>query len=261
VKTNIARQLRRELGRPSWTGSPIAFSGNTDCYQPVEAHYKLTRECLKVCRDYRNPVGIITKSTLIRRDIPLLIELNARVRSRGLGACRVWVSIPFADDRAAKAIEVNAPPPSKRFDVLRDLSAAGLHTGVIFAPVIPGLNEHAIPEVLARARDAGASMASFILLRLPREVRPVFEARVREAMPLRAEKVMRALNECRGGQATDSVFGSRMRGTGPRWDAIASLFHHHHRRLGFEETPALPEVTTPRVARRPKRQLELFGEE
>lgn len=266
VKTNIAARLRRELGRPSWRGAPIAFSGNTDCYQPVEARYRLTRECLKVCRDYRNPVGIITKSTLIQRDIPLLQELDARAQTRGAAPCRFWVSIPFADERDAKAIEANAPPPEKRFQTIRALHAAGLSTGVLFAPLIPGLNDHAIPEVLTRARAAGATMASFILLRLPREVRPVFEARLREAMPLRSNKIIHALEACRGGKRTDSVFGARMHGEGPRWEAISALFHQHRRRLGFERTTELGDPTPPVTAppthtlRKVKRQLELFPE-
>jgi len=262
VKVNIAEQLERELRRDRTQGTPIAFSGNTDCYQPIEARYRLTRACLDLCRRYANPVGMVTKSTLIERDIDLLCELDRTARATGAPPSRVWMSIPFADDSVAKAIEPYAPPPSKRLATLRALSQAGLQTGLLFAPVIPGLNEHAIPEVLARAREAGATMASMVLLRLPAEVRPVFLKRLREAFPLRADKVESSIRACRGGALNRADFGARMRGIGPRWDLIESLFQTHARKLGFETEPRRTEavpVTAPAARRRDRRQLELFS--
>lgn len=264
VKVNIAERLERELRRDRTAGAPIAFSGNTDCYQPLEARYGLTRACLEACRRYANPVGIVTKSTLIERDIDLLCRLDHAAQSAGAAPSRIWMSIPFANDAVAKAIEANAPPPQKRLRTLAALSRAGLRTGVLFAPVIPGLNDHAIPEVLARAKEAGASMASMVLLRLPAEVRPVFLKRLREAFPLRAGKVESSIRACRDGALNRADFGARMRGAGPRWQLIESLFRTHARKLGFEaEPPRVHRVpvtaSTPGSPRRDRRQLELFS--
>ena len=227
VKRNAPELLRARFLTKGWRGELLAFSGVTDCYQPLEASYALTRRCLQVCRDFRNPVTIITKGALVRRDADLLAELAS------VAPVSVHISVPFADDALARLIEPFASPPSQRLETLRLLSAAGVPTGVIIAPVIPGLNDSQIPEILRRAREAGASGAGRVLLRLPAEVRVVFEERLREALPLRADKVLHALAEQHGGALYDSRWGHRMRGAGPRWQAIDAVFLAQCRALGL----------------------------
>ena len=227
AKVNAPELLRRELTHKSWEGDTIVFSGVTDCYQPTEAVYGLTRRCLEVCRDFRNPVGIVTKGALVRRDVDVL---SALAREADV---TVYVSVPFADDRAARAIEPNVASPVQRIETIGLLAAAGIRTGVAVAPVIPGLNDSDIPKVLSRARAAGAVKAFLTLLRLPAETRPVFEQRLAEAYPDRAARVFSNLEQMRGGRRNDSRFGSRMEGVGPRWEAIESLFEVECRRLGF----------------------------
>ena len=251
VKTNVAEVLADELRRRDLRGEWIAFSGVTDCYQPLEASYGLTRACLEVCLEHRACVGVITKSARVRRDADLLAELGRRAGSR------VFVSIPFAERDAARAIEPWASEPAARFETLRRLSDAGVETGVALAPLIPGLNDSAIPEILERARDAGARHAFCILLRLPAEVRPVFEERLRAALPLRAERVLSSLARMR--PRGSSAFGERMRGRGAHWEVVHDLFRVTCRRLGLAHTEreAAPvELLTPR--QRGECQLELF---
>lgn len=252
AKTNAAELLRAHFERPSWRGEALMFSGVTDCYQPLEAAYALTRACLEVCRDYRNPVQIITKGALVRRDVELIAELSRRA---GAG---VTLSIPLVDDELARRIEPWASPPSRRLAAMRALADAGVPVGLSLSPVIPGLNDARIPDTLAAAREAGARWAFMILLRLPGAVRPVFEARLHETLPLRANKVLHGLEDLRGGRRNDPRFGARMRGQGPRWDAISTLFETHRRRLGLERPPDLQPETS--RFRRPRAQGELFAE-
>jgi DNA repair photolyase len=256
VKRNAPELLRAHFLKRSWRGETVVFSGVTDCYQPLEASYELTRRCLEVCRDFRNPVGIITKSALVRRDVELLAELCTVTHSR------VFVSIPYADDSVGRALEPFASTPSMRFKTLEILSRAGVRTGVMVAPLIPGLSDSQIPEILRRAADAGATRAGHVLLRLPAEVKPVFEERLREALPLRADKVLHALQEMHGGQLYDPRFGHRMSGTGARWAAIDALFHAHCRRNGLVAREDPPGEAAPARAesgfRRPGETESLF---
>ena len=252
VKTNAAARLREAFMHPRWQGEPLAISGVTDCYQPLEATYRLTRGMLEVCRDFRNPVGIVTKGALIERDLDVLVALAAVTR------VRVYLSIPFADEAMGRAIEPYAASISRRFAVLRALSDAGIVTGVSVSPVIPGLSDDQIPEILERARAAGARSAFMVMLRLPAEVRPVFLERLQEAAPLRAGKVISAIEQARGGKLYDPRFGARMRGQGPRWDAIEALFRAHHRRLGFSDEQGRAPDDAPSTFRRPTAQQELF---
>jgi DNA repair photolyase len=227
AKVNAPELLRRELQRPSWKGETLVFSGVTDCYQPLEAVYDLTRRCLEVCRDFRNPVGIVTKGALVRRDADLLAALAREAEAV------VYVSIPFFDDRTARALEPSVASPSQRLEAIAALTAAGVPTGVAVAPVIPGLSDSDISKVLAGAREAGARKAFLTLLRLPAETRLVFEERLREAFPDRAARIFSNLEQTRGGKRNESRFGARMEGIGPRWQAIESLFEVECRRLGF----------------------------
>ena len=254
VKVNSPELLRAQLSRRSWKGETIIFSGNTDCYQPLEAVYELTRRCLEVCAEFRNPVAIITKGALVRRDVDLLARMSRE------GSASVALSIPFSDDAMSRAIEPNASLPSQRFETLRLLSEAGISTGVGVAPVIPGLNDSQISEVLERARAAGATSAFMTLIRLAGQTLPVFRERLELALPDRANKVWSAIQQTRGGKFNESQFGLRMRGVGPRWDAIHSLFDVECRRLGFnkERVGEQEEETT---FRRPGAQRNLFGPE
>jgi DNA repair photolyase len=228
VKVNAPELLRERFAKRDWKGERIAFSGNTDCYQPLEAARRLTRACLEICAEHRNPVGIITKSALVQRDVDVLQALAQGAQ------VRVFLSIPFARDEDARAIEPGASVPSKRFAALAALSAAGIETGIAIAPIIPGLNDANIPELLQRAKDAGVRHAFMIALRLPAEVAPVFESRLEEAFPARKDKVMNALLQIRMGKKNDAGFGSRMRGQGPRWRMIEDLFALHCERLGLD---------------------------
>ena len=227
VKTDAAALLRKRFARRDWTGERIVFSGVTDCYQPLEASYGLTRACLEVCLEHRNAVTIITKGALVRRDVELLARLHEAAQAT------VFVSIPFSDEAVARSLEPAVGSPTLRFEALRILSEAGVPTGVSVSPLVPGLNDAQVPEILERAAEAGAGRAFQTLLRLPGPVRPVFEERLREALPLRADKVLGALTEMREGRQADGGFGKRMRGQGARWQAAADLFGLHARRLGL----------------------------
>ena len=227
VKVNAPELLRREISRPGWERDTINFSGVTDCYQALEASYRLTRGCLEVTSEAGVPIGVITKSALVRRDLDLLGDMARR------GLARAFVSIPFLDDAVGRRIEPWASSVADRFETLRLLRAAGVPAGIGIAPVIPGLNDTHIPGLLERARDAGATSAFIILLRLPAEVLPVFEERLAEAFPDRRQKVWGAIREARGGKVTESRFGKRFHGEGPRWKAIEDLFQIHCRRLGL----------------------------
>jgi DNA repair photolyase len=229
VKVNAPELLRKELMRRSWKGDTIVFSGVTDCYQPLEAVYGITRRCLDVCAEFRNPVGIVTKGALVRRDVDVLGRLAREARAT------VYVSVPFSDDAMGREIEPNASPSSQRIETIARLSAAGIRTGVAVAPVIPGLNDSQIAEVLSRAREAGARTTFLTLLRLPAEVLPVFEERLAQAYPNRAAKVWSNIEQARGGKRNEYRFGARMEGVGPRWAAIENLFEIERRRLGYEE--------------------------
>ncbi len=236
VKVNAKELLREAFQKRSWQGESITFSGNTDCYQPLEASYGLTRSCLEVCLEYRNPIHIITKSALVRRDISLIAELSKKARAG------VTLSIPYADDAMGRAIEPLASACSNRFDTVRMLADAGVSVSVNVAPIIVGLNDDQIVEILERAKAAGATRAAMILLRLPKEVLPVFMERLEAAFPLRAGKVKRAILDVRNGKMNSANFGERMEGRGPRWDAIASLFSLTAKRLGLTVWDAMVET-------------------
>ncbi len=230
VKLDAPALLDARLRRRGWAFETIAFSGNTDCYQPLEASYELTRRCLEVCLRHRNPVGVITKGTLIRRDLALLGELTARA------GCRVTISIAFSDDAMREVFDPYAPPIDARFETIRRLAEAGVPVGVGVSPILPGVNDAMIPEILARAHAAGARSAFMTLGRLPREVAPYFLERVRAALPAMAKKIENGLRELRDGALSDVRFGRRMGGAGARWTVIERLFELHVKRLGMNDT-------------------------
>ena len=251
VKVNAPELLREELLKPSWKGAEIVFSFTSDPYLPLEANYKLTRRCLEVCAEFRNPVGIITKSAMIRRDIDVLQELS---RNASLG---VFFTIPFTDVESARAVEPYAPLPEARFHAMADLAAAGITVGIGIAPVIPGLSSN-IPVLLKRAREAGARHAFINMLRLPGSVAPYFEERLREKLPTKADRVLNRIREARDGKLNSSVFGERMRGKGQYWEATERLFRIHCERLGFNKKPARPALAQT-TFKRPSPQQTLFG--
>lgn len=242
IKEDAPRLLQRSFDQASWKGELIVFSGNTDCYQPIEATYGLTRACLEVCADYRNPVGIITKGALVLRDLDVLLRLHRDAWTR------VYFSIPFASDDAARKVEPQAPSVARRFQAMKALSDAGISTGISIAPIIPGLNEDEIPELLHRAREAGASVATSSLVRLTGSVEPVFMDRMREAFPDRIDKIINRLRDVRSGALTETRFFDRHRGAGTYWEMIERLFAISKRRAGFPEDDSSP---VPDTFRRP----------
>ncbi|MBD0371560.1 MAG: PA0069 family radical SAM protein [Pyrinomonadaceae bacterium] len=252
VKVHAPELLRRELMRKSWQGDQLVFSFTSDPYVPLETHYRLTRRCLEVCLEFRNPVGLVTKSALVRRDIDILLRLSEEARAS------VFFTIPFADADVARALEPFAPAPDARFKAMRELSEAGIETGIGIAPVIPGLSTD-IPELLIRAHEAGARHAFMTILRLPGSVAPYFEERLRERLPLKADRIISRIREAREGRLNSSRFGERMRGHGEYWKAIEQLFRIHARRLGFnKQAERGAYFHNEKTFRRPTLQGELF---
>jgi DNA repair photolyase len=253
VKLRAPELLRHELMRPSWKGDQIVFSFTSDPYIPLESIYKLTRRCLEICAEFCNPVGVVTKSALIRRDVDVLQRLATDA------SVTVFFSIPFADYGIARAVEPFAPSPAARFEAMKILAEAGIDVGIGIAPTIPGLTTD-IPGLLQRAKDCGASRAFINMLRLPGSIAPYFEQRLRETLPTKADRILNRIRDARGGKLNSSVFGERMRGKGQYWDAQEKLFQVYCRRLGFNEHRAGDErFVRPNTFRRPSAQGTLFG--
>ena len=228
VKPAAPELLREAFEKRSWNGELVVFSGVTDCYQPVEASYRLTRGCLEVCAEYKNPCGVITKSPLVERDIDVLEALSKVTR------VSVAVSVPFWDAEKARAMEPFVATPQRRVRTIEKLAARGIRVGVMVAPIIPGLGDEDMGDVLRAAKDAGAVFAGYVLLRLPGAVKDVFEDRLRANLPLRAERVLRRVKETRGGKMYDARFGTRGTGEGPYAESIAQLFAQTASKLGLD---------------------------
>jgi DNA repair photolyase len=254
LKPHAPQLLREAFERRSWTGELIMFSGVTDCYQPLEASYRLTRGCLEVCAEYKNPVAVITKAPLIERDLDVLLELK-RVARVG-----VTLSIPLWQRAHAHALEPFVATPQRRMETVARLAKAGIDVGVNIAPLIPGLGDEDIAEILEAAKDAGCTRASVIFLRLPGSVKQVFEERLRAALPLRADRVLNRVRDARGGKLYDSRWGFRQVGQGPHAEAAQALFESTARRLGFnmDERPAHDAPSTFQRPGRPGPQLDLL---
>lgn len=242
VKREAATLLRRMFEKPSWKGELILFSGNTDCYQPWEASLELTRACLEVCAEYRNPVGIITKGVLVLRDLDLLHRLHQDA------SVRVYFSIPFSDDEVARKVEPHAPSSRRRFEAMATLANAGILTGISVSPIIPGLNDADVPDLLSRAKDAGAVEAMAMLLRLSGSVETVFMERMAAAFPDRIAKIINRVRDVRGGAISNGAFFERHSGVGPYWGMIEQLFEVSRRKLGLS---ALQGAAIPHTFRRP----------
>jgi DNA repair photolyase len=228
VKRNAPELLRETFEKPSWVGELVMFSGVTDCYQAIEKELEITKRCLEVCLEYRNPVSIISKSALIERDIDLFLQLQEQAH------CHIAVSLAFTDNAMSRDIEPWAASPDRRFKVIERLTKAGLNVSVMCAPVIPGINDRQMVGVLERAREAGAKSAGWVLLRLPHSVKQVFEERIRAVMPLAADKVLSRIRDTRGGEKLyNSEWGTRGRGEGKYAETIAMMFDTTVKRLGM----------------------------
>jgi DNA repair photolyase len=230
VKPNAAELLFTELGKRSWKPQHLALSGVTDAYQPIERKLQITRSCLQVLAEYRNPVGIITKNHLVTRDADHLGEL-ARVN-----AAAVTLSITTLDPKLARILEPRASSPSQRLEAVAVLHQAGIPVGVNVAPIIPGINDHEIPTITAAAAKAGAQSASYTIIRLPLTVAPVFVAWLENHFPERQEKVLGRIRSMRNGKLNNTDFGSRMRGEGPFAQQIDHMFQVSCRRADLNRT-------------------------
>jgi DNA repair photolyase len=248
VKTDAPTLLRAELGKRSWESQVVAMSGVTDCYQPIERTLALTRGCLEVLADYRNPVGIVTKNALVWRDADVLADLASH------NCANVALSVTTLDEELRRVMEPRASRWDLRLETMARLNERGIPTGVMVAPVIPGLNDHEIPAILSRARDAGARFAGYVMLRLPYAVKSLFEGWLEQHFPDRKARVLGRIEQMRGGKLNDPRFGSRMRGEGPLADLVEELFTVARDRAGIP--PRGPRLRTD-VFRRPG-QLALF---
>ncbi len=244
VKEDAPRLLREELAAPGWQPQTLAMSGVTDPYQPVERRLRITRGCLEVLAEARQPVGVITKNELVTRDIDLLGEL-ARHQAAG-----VVLSITSLDADLARRMEPRASHPRDRLKAVAQLAAAGIPVGVMVAPIVPGLTDHEIPSILEAAAAAGATGAGYTIVRLPGAVTGLFTAWLERHYPDRRDKVLNRIRDLRGGRLNDPRFGSRMRGEGIFAEQIHGLFVSSRRRLGLDQPrPALSAAAFRRPAR------------
>lgn len=227
VKKRAAELLRRELSRPKYVPEPLAMSGVTDCYQPAERHFRITRSCLEVLAEFRNPVSIITKNFLVTRDIDVLKEL-ARY-----DAAHVTVSITTLNTDLAAKMEPRASTPSHRLRAIEMLARAGIPVGVNVAPIVPGLNDREIPAVLEAAKEAGATDAGYTMLRLPHGVKDVFQEWLKVNFPEKLDRIIGTVRSVRGGKLYVSDFATRMKGEGPYAEQVQQMFHVFRERLGF----------------------------
>ncbi len=230
AKPDAAVLLRKELSAPKWRGDLIAISGVTDCYQPLERKLQITRSCLEVLLEFRNPTALITKNHLITRDVAVLREMAAY---DGVG---VSVSVTSLRNEVQSVMEPRTSVPARRLAAIETLSRAGVPVNVMVAPVVPGLTDHEIPAILQAARDAGARSAGYITLRLPFAVKELFERWAERHFPDRKDKILNRVRELRGGKLYDPTFGVRMRGEGVFADQIEALFDAACRKLGLNES-------------------------
>lgn len=236
IKPDAAELLRQFLGRKNWVSESIAFSGVTDCYQPAEREHRLTRQCLEVVSECKQAVSIITKNALIVRDLDLLAPM-AKQR-----LVRTFVSVTTLDPKLARDMEPRTSIPEARLRAISMLASAGVPVGVMVAPIIPGLNDAEIPAILSAARQAGATAAGYVMLRLPLTVEPVFREWLERTQPNKVERVLERLREMRGGKLNQADFGARMVGSGVLADQIKQMFMVFRDKLGMGEK--LPAVDT-----------------
>ncbi|WP_447528383.1 PA0069 family radical SAM protein [Vreelandella sp. TE19] len=250
ARTGLIEHLKEELSQPGYTCRPINLSGNTDCYQPIEAKHQTTRRLLEFLYQCRHPVTLVTKGTLVLRDI----ELLAKMAEHRL--VRVLVSLTSLDANLKRTLEPRAASPQARLKVIRELNTAGIPVGVLVSPVIPGLTDHEIERLIEAASRSGARTANWMLLRLPREVAPLFEEWLTTHYPERADKVMSLIRQCRGGKTNEAAFGKRFRGEGVFVDIIDQRFKRSSRQWGMQ--PRAEQGLNTRDFRAPHAQGDLF---
>src|SRR6267143_3851058 len=227
AKTNAAELLRAELSKPGYVPSPIAIGANTDCYQPIERKYRITRQILEILAECEHPFTLVTKSALVERDLDLLAPMAKK------NLVKVFVSIGSLDRALARKLEPRAASPQCRLDVLKALSEAGVPCGVMVAALIPGLNDKTLEEVLEAAAAAGAAEAAYVIMRLPNELKELFKEWLAAHYPERAGHVISFVHQMRGGRDNDPLFGSRMTGTGIFAELIEKRFDIACRRFGL----------------------------
>jgi DNA repair photolyase len=249
VKRRAAELLRKELSQPKYKPEVLVMSGVTDCYQPAERHFRITRSCLEVLAEFRHPVSLITKNFLITRDIDVLKELAS------FDAVHATISITTLNADLAAKMEPRASRPTHRLRAIEMLAKAGVPVSVNVAPIIPGLNDREIPAVLEAAKAAGAGDAGYTMLRLPYGVKDVFAEWLKQNFPEKLERILGTIREVRGGKLYVSDFGTRMRGEGPYADQISQMFHVFRERLGFGVRTH--ELSTEHFRRPGERQLTL----
>jgi DNA repair photolyase len=248
VKTSAPELLRAELESPRWQPQTLVMSGVTDPYQPIEKKLRITRCCLEVLANFRNPVAIITKNRLVTRDIDLLREL-ARFDAVGVN-----ISVTSLDPKLQRVLEPRTSSPDARLDTIRQLHAAQIPTGVMVAPIIPGLTDHEVPRIIEACARAGAQFAGYTVIRLPWAVAPLFEHWLDEHFPDRKEKVLGRIRHMRGDRLNNSQWHTRMTGEGVFAEQISSLFEVSCRRAEIGPRPTLSTA----AFRRTRQQLALF---
>ncbi|MBK6425021.1 MAG: PA0069 family radical SAM protein [Blastocatellia bacterium] len=251
VKEDAPRLLRAEMMATRWKPQKLGISGVTDPYQPIERKLEITRRCLEVLAEFRNPVSIVTKNRLVTRDIDILSELARH------DAAAVAVSITSLDSALIRKLEPRTSQPELRLDAIARLSDAGIPVVVLIAPIIPALTDHELPAILKAAYEAGARYSGYTVARLPGAVAGLFDGWLEEHYPDRRLKIIHQIENAHGGNVADTRFGKRMKGDGVAIEQIHKLFHVTRRRLGYQES--LPHLSTD-AFRRPARhgQLELF---
>ena len=252
-KPDAASRLREQLAKPKYKPEVIAIGANTDPYQPAERSLEITRQILEVMVEHRHPVAIVTKSNLIERDLDLLRELADQ------HLVHVLISVTTLDRALARRMEPRAPTPERRLQAMAALASEGVPVGVLASPMIPGLNDSEMEKILEAAADAGASSAGYILLRLPLEVKELFQEWLAEHYPTKASHVLNLIRETREGKLYDPQFGTRMRGTGQYAELLARRFEVALRRFSLERRPAPLDPSRFRVPDRPGDQMTLFG--
>ncbi len=250
VKLRAPQLLRQELAAPRWEPQSITMSGATDCYQPCERNFRVTRACLEVCAELRQPISIITKNALVTRDLDLLAEL-ARFQ-----AVAVYVSVTSLDSDLAGKLEPRASRPAARLRAIRELAAAGIPVAAMVAPVIPGLTDHELPAILDAIAAAGAKRAGYVIMRLPYAVKEIFLQWLDDHAPTKKARIVDRVREIRGGKLNVSEWGARMRGEGIFAEQMRSLFDVCARRAGLNQERF--ELSTAHFRPPGGRQLELF---
>ncbi|WP_416899557.1 MAG: PA0069 family radical SAM protein [Minwuia sp.] len=251
-KPEAAALLEKELRAKSYECRTLAIGTNTDPYQPIERRRQVTRQVLEVLSRFNHPVGIVTKSDLVVRDIDILAPMAEK------GLTKVALSVTTLDRRLARSMEPRAATPERRIEAIRKLTEAGIRTAVMTAPLIPSLNEPEMEAILERAREAGASEAGYILVRLPLEISGLFQEWLETEAPDRASRIMKLIREMRGGKDYDSRWGQRMAGKGPYAEMMARRFRIAARRLGLNEEKRLLETKHFRVPPAPGDQLSFL---